>query len=298
MKVRKAIIPVAGFGTRFLPATKVQPKEMLPIADKPVVHYLVEEAVESGIEEILFVINSNKHVIGDYFARDLDLENFLKERNKHDLLDSIKHIHDLAHFLYVHQDEPLGSGDAIMRGRSFINDEPFAVFYADDVMAYPKGKPALKQLIDVYEDKNASVMGLVDIPREYTYKYGVIEGEKLQDRLYKVNNVIEKPKAEDAPSTLASVGRLVLSPDVFEHIEKAPVIKNEIYLASALGTLSESGKMYGYEMDAEWHDCGNKFGFWKANFEMGLQNKEIAEEAKKYLAKFFKEKFSDSTDSN
>ncbi|MDX1608299.1 MAG: UTP--glucose-1-phosphate uridylyltransferase [Candidatus Spechtbacterales bacterium] len=290
-KVRKVIIPVAGMGTRFLPATKVQPKEMLPIADKPVVHYLVEEAVESGIEEILFIINSNKHVIGDYFARDLDLENFLKERGKHDLLDQIKHIHDMAHFMYVHQDEPLGSGDAVMRGRSFINDEPFAVFYADDVMAYPEGKPALKQLIDVYEDKQAAVMGLVDVPKEYTYKYGVIDGEKEAERLYKVNNVVEKPEPAEAPSTLASVGRLVLTPDVFEHLENAPLIKKEVYLASALGTLAENGKMYGYEMDADWHDCGNKFGFWKANFEMGLENKIIKEEAQEYLKKYFEDNF-------
>ncbi|MEX0877587.1 MAG: UTP--glucose-1-phosphate uridylyltransferase [Candidatus Spechtbacterales bacterium] len=288
MKVRKAIIPVAGFGTRFLPATKVQPKEMLPIADKPVVHYLVEEAVEAGIEEILFVINSNKHVIGDYFARDMDLENFLKKRGKEDLLDRIKHIHKMAHFLYVHQDEPLGSGDAILRGESFINNEPFAVFYADDVMDYPKDKPAIGQLIDIYNEYETSVMGLVDVPREYTYKYGVMEGEKLKDKVHRVDKVVEKPKPEDAPSTLASVGRFILTGEVFEHIKNSPEIKNEIYLASALDGLSKSGKMYGYEMEGVWHDCGNKFGFWKANFEIGLKNEEISSEAKEYLEEFFK----------
>lgn len=289
MKVRKAIIPVAGFGTRFLPATKVQPKEMLPIADKPVVHYLVEEAVESGIEEILFVINSNKHVIGDYFARDMDLENFLKERGKDDLLNSIKHIHKMAHFLYVHQDEPLGSGDAVLRGESFINNEPFAVFYADDVIDSP-GRPAIGQLIDVYNQHGTSVMGLVDVPREYTYKYGVIKGEKLDEKVHKVDTVVEKPKPEEAPSTLASVGRFVLTPDVFGHIKNAPVIKNEVYLASALDELSKNGKMYGYEIEGTWHDCGNKFGFWKANFEIGLKNEEISKDAKEYLKEFFKDK--------
>ncbi|MDX1535958.1 MAG: UTP--glucose-1-phosphate uridylyltransferase [Candidatus Spechtbacterales bacterium] len=291
MKVKKAIIPVAGFGTRFLPATKVQPKEMLPIVDKPVVQYLVEEAVESGIEEILFVINSNKHVIGDYFARDLDLENFLKSRGKKDLLDQIRHVHKMAHFMYVHQDEPLGSGDAILRGETFVGNEPFAVFYADDVMAYPKNKPALGQIINAYNKYETSVMGLISVPKKEVFKYGVIRGNKLSEREYKIEDVVEKPEIEKAPSTLASVGRMVLTPNIFEYIRKSSKIKNEIYLASALATLSHEGKMHGYELDVHWHDCGNKFGLWKANFEIGLENPEIAESAKKYIENYFKENY-------
>lgn len=286
-KVTKAIIPVAGYGTRFLPATKVQPKEMLPLVDKPIVHYLVEEAVEAGIEEILFVINSNKHVIGDYFARDLDLENFLQERGKADLMEAIQPIYKLARFLYVHQDEPLGSGDAVLRGRSFVGSEPFAVYYADDVMTYPAGKSTLGQLIDAYDKHGMPVMGLVNVERRLTYKYGIINGKSISDRLWQVEHVVEKPDPEDAPSTLASVGRFVLTPDVFEHIEQSPKLKGEVYLTSALAELANQGKMYGYEMEGTWHDCGHKLGYWKANFELGLQNPEIAEEAKQYLEEKF-----------
>ena len=285
-KVRKAIIPVAGYGTRFLPATKVQPKEMLPIVDKPVVHYLVEEAVESGIEQILFIINSNKHAIADYFARDLNLESFLKEKGKEDLLDKIKHIHNLAHFMYVHQDEPLGSGDAVLKGESFVNEEPFAIFYADDVISYPKGKPALGQLISAYQEQENSVMGLADVPREQISKYGAIQGSKIADRLYKVDNVVEKPLPQNAPSTMASVGRFVITPDIFEYIKKLDKTNDEVYFASALAELAKRGKVYGYEIEGNWHDCGSKFNFWKANIEMGLENPEIAEDAKEYMKNF------------
>ncbi|MEX2144821.1 MAG: UTP--glucose-1-phosphate uridylyltransferase [Candidatus Spechtbacterales bacterium] len=287
-KVRKAIIPVAGYGTRFLPATKVQPKEMLPIVDKPVVHYLVEEAVESGIEEILFITNSNKHAIGDYFARDLNLENFLKERGKTELVDKIKHIHDLAHFMYVHQDDPLGSGDAILKGESFVGGEPFAIFYADDIISCPDRKPALGQLISVYENVGGFVMGLINVSSDDISKYGAIAGSKISERLYKVNDVVEKPPADSAPSTLASVGRFVASPDIFEYIKKLDKENGEVYFASALAELAKEGEVHGYEIEGDWYDCGNKFNFWKANFEMGLKNPEISEEANKYLKNFLK----------
>lgn len=281
--VKKVIIPVAGFGTRFLPATKVQPKEMLPLVDKPVVHYLVEEAVAAGIEQILFVINTNKHAIGDYFARDVNLENFLKERGKDDLLERIRDIHTQAHFLYVHQDEPKGTADAVMRGRPFIGDEPFAVFYADDVMVSPEGKPAIGQLVEVYKEYGTSVMGLVDVPREEVSKYGVVAGEKLTDRTWRVDDAVEKPTSEEAPSTLASVGRMVLTPDIFALIENAEEKKGELYLTDALAQLARQGKMHGYEMEGTWLDCGSKFGFWKANLELALTHPEIGEAARAYL---------------
>lgn len=282
--VRKAVIPVAGSGTRLLPATKAQPKEMMVLVDKPVVHYLVEEAVEAGIEEILFVINSNKHSVGDYFARDLDLERFLEERGKDDLLEKIKHIHNQARFLYVHQDEPLGSGDALLRGRGFLGNEPFAVFYADDVMESPAGKPAIGQLIAAYERQGASVAGLVDVPRAEVTKYGIAQGEKLDERLWKVDQLVEKPSVEEAPTTLASVGRFVLTPDIFDLIEEAEMIKGEVYLASALDALARSGKLYGYEIEGKWHDCGSKIGLWRANLELGLNHPEIGDAARAFLA--------------
>lgn len=287
-KVRKAVIPVAGSGTRLLPATKAQPKEMMILVDKPVVHYLVEEAVAAGIEEILFVINSNKHSVGDYFARDLDLERFLEERGKNDLLEKIKNIHNQARFLYVHQDEPLGSGDALMRGRGFVGDEPFAVFYADDVMESPAGKPAIGQLISAYETHGKSVAGLVDVPREEVFKYGIAQGEKLDERTWRIDELVEKPSVQEAPTTLASVGRFVLTSDIFPLIEKAPQIKGEVYLASALDALSRAGNLYGYEIDGKWHDCGSKIGFWRANFELGLQHPEIGDEATAIAASFQK----------
>lgn len=285
-KVTKAIIPVAGFGTRFLPATKVQPKEMLPVVDKPVVHYLVEEAVEAGITQILFVINSSKHVIGDYFAKDLNLENFLKRRGKKDLLNKIRHIHDMAQFLYVHQDEPLGSGDAIMRGKSFVENEPFAVFYADDIMTYPKNKPAIGQLIKAYNKHGTSMMGLVKVPKEDISKYGVISGKRLGRGVYKVDGVVEKPKPKDAPSSLASVGRFVLAPEIFSCIKRVKKVGGEIYLASALAELAQNNRLNGIEIDGKWHDCGSKFGFWKANFELGLTHPELSRDVEEYLKKF------------
>lgn len=282
--VKKAIIPVAGFGTRLLPATKAQPKEMLPVVDRPVLHYLVAEAAEAGIKQILFVTNSKKHGISDYFSRDLELEKYLQERGKEALIESIRTIHEQADFLYVHQDEPLGSGDAIMRGRGFVGEEPFAVFYADDVIVYPKGKPAIGQLMSVYEQHQVSVMGLVNVPREEVYKYGIIKGEQVADRLYKVEHAVEKPKPEEAPSTLASVGRFVLTADIFPHIEKLEKKNGELYLTDALDMLARDGEMYGYEIEGTWHDCGSKLGLWKANLELGLTHPDIGKEASAYLS--------------
>jgi len=287
-KVRKAIIPVAGTGSRLLPATKVQPKEMMILVDKPVVHYLVEEAVAAGIEEILFVINSNKHSVGDYFARDADLERSLEEKGKLDLLAKIQNIHNQARFLYVHQDEPLGSGDALMRGRGFVGDEPFAVFYADDVMETPEGKPAIGQLIAAYQQYEKPVAGLVNVPKEEVSKYGIVQGEKVDERTWRIDELVEKPSVEDAPTTLASVGRFVLTADIFPLIEKAPQLKGEVYLASALDALSREGNLYGYEMEGKWHDCGSKIGFWRANFELGLKHPEIGAEATAIAAGFKK----------
>jgi UTP--glucose-1-phosphate uridylyltransferase len=282
--VKKAVIPVAGFGTRLLPATKAQPKEMLPVVDRPVLHYLVAEAAEAGIEQILFITNSKKHGISDYFSRDLELEKYLQERGKEALIDSVRSIHEQAEFLYVHQDEPLGSGDAIMRSRGFVGEEPFAVFYADDIMVCPPGKPAIGQLMAAYDEYQAPVMGLMNVPREEVCKYGVIQGEKVAERVYKLERVVEKPKPEDAPSTLVSVGRFVLTHDIFPYIEKLEKKNGELYLTDAIDMLTHDGAMYGYEMEGTWHDCGSKLGLWKANLELGLTHPDIGKEAQEYLA--------------
>lgn len=286
--VSKAIMLVAGSGTRFLPATKVQPKEMLPIVDKPVLQYLVEEAVDAGIKDILFVINANKSAVGAHFSRDYNLEKSLEESGKHDLVDKIRNLHTQANFMYVNQDEPLGTGDALYKGRAFVGEEPFALFYADDVMASPKNKPAIKQVIDVYHKYQSPVAGLVRVSKKDVYKYGVIKGKSLDARTCLIEEIIEKPKVEDAPSNLVSVGRFVLTSDVFQYINRVQKRNGEMYLSDALAILSREGNMYGYEIDGTWHDCGSKIGFWKANFELGLQHPEIGNDVKKFLRKYIK----------
>lgn len=286
-KVTKAIIPVAGFGTRFLPATKAQPKEMLPLVDKPVVQYLVEEAVKSGISDILFITNSSKHSVSDHFSRDLNLEKFLRDRKKYSSLPAINLLHRMARYMHVHQDEPLGSGDAVARARAFVGNDPFAVFYADDVMV-SRGTPAIGQLINAYNRYGASVMGLINVQRKEVSKYGVVKSKKIAPYTHIIEDVVEKPNPRNAPSTLVSVGRFVLTPDIFEHIKNVKKKNGEIYLADALAALAKKGSMYGVELEGTWHDCGSKFGFWRANLELGLKHPEIGKKARAHLESFRK----------
>lgn len=288
-KITKAIIPVAGYGTRFLPATKAQPKEMLALLDKPVVQYLVEEAVEAGIKTIIFVINNNKYNIGDHFSRNLELEQLLKAKKKHVLLQKIQHLHNQAEFLYVHQNEPLGSGDAIMRARPLIGDEPFAIFYADDVMVAPSGsKPAIGQLMDAHERYGTSIMGLVRIPIRDSVLYGMVDGKRVDNTTYKISDVIEKPSPKESPSNLASVGRFIATPEVFQHIPKLKKKGGEIYFADALAILAKQGKLHGRELNARWHDCGSKIGFFRATVELGLCHPEIGKEARSFIKRMLK----------
>lgn len=280
--ITKAIIPVAGFGTRFLPATKVQPKEMLPLVDKPIVEFLVEEAVEAGITDILFITHPTRSNVDEHFSHDKNLENFLRKRGKNNLAKKIEHLHEQANFMFIHQDEPLGNGDAILRGKAFVGNEPFAAFYADDVIISQK-ESALKQLINVYNKYHASVMGLIEVDKRETGNYGVIDGHKINERTYIVNSVVEKPTPKQAPSNLASVGRFILTPDIFDYIEKMKPKNGEVYLSESISAAAKEGKVYGHKIDGIWHDCGNKFGFWKANLELGLVHEEIGEQAKKYL---------------
>lgn len=282
-KITKAVIPVAGIGSRLLPATKVQPKEMIVLVDKPVVHYLVEEAVRSGIESILFVINPNKHIVGDYFTQDKGLEDALQQSGKTSLFEAIKDIHTQAEFFYVHQSTPRGSGDAILCGREFFNNKPFAAFYSDDVITNTK-TPALKQLMKVYNEYEKSVCALINVDKEEVSKYGIIKGKVTNPKTHHIQKFIEKPSQEEAPSTLASIGRFILTPEIFDIIKKTKLFKGEIYLASALNTLAQSGGLYGYEIDGVWHDCGSKIGIWKANVQLGLQDPHLQDQAQEFLA--------------
>ncbi|MFY9457386.1 MAG: UTP--glucose-1-phosphate uridylyltransferase [Candidatus Spechtbacterales bacterium] len=276
-KIRKAVIPVAGFGTRFLPATKAIPKEMLPVVDKPVLQYLVEEAVASGIETIIFVVNKNKHSIQSHFSKDRDFESLLKRAKKYELLEKIREIHKLAEFVYVYQDEPLGSGDAVMRAERLIGDEPFGVFYADDIVR--SKKPALGQLMRSYEKHQGSVLGLFKVPKGEVHRYGIA---KLTGAS-RVEKLVEKPDPANAPSQLASVGRFILTPEIFPKIAKTKKTKGEVYLADAIDALAKEGRVYGHELEGTWYDCGSKAGFLKANFAFALEHPELKMEMKKIL---------------
>lgn len=280
-RVKKAIIPVAGLGTRFLPATKAIPKEMLPVVDKPVIQYLVEEAVASGIETIIFVINQQKQSIVNHFSRNADFEKMLRRAKKYPLLDKVRSIHQLAKFVYVCQDEPLGSGDAIMRAKELVGSEPFGVFYADDIVR--SKVPALGQLISVYEKYKAPVLGLYTVPKEDVRLYGIASGSKVGPRTLKLDTLVEKPDPKTAPTRLASVGRFILTPDIFPKIAKTKKTKGEVYLADAIDALAKDSNVYGYELDGVWHDCGSKIGYLKANLAMALEHEELKEQARKMV---------------
>lgn len=283
-KVKKAIIPVAGLGTRFLPATKAIPKEMMPVCDKPVVQYLVEEAIESGIETIIFVTNKNKRAIADHFSRSRELESLLLRAKKSDLLDKVKHIHTHAEFLYVTQEEPLGTGDAVMRARGLVGDEPFAVFYADDIVVAPKGKPAIAQLMKVYERYGASVLGLVRVKRSQSYLYGMAKGKKIDERILRIDTLVEQPKPKDAPSAFASMGRHILTPKIFEHIPKINKTRGELKLTDAIARLANDEEgLYACELEGIWYDCGSKAGFLKANVALALEHPELKKDIKSIL---------------
>ncbi len=282
-KIKKAILPVAGFGTRFLPATKAQPKEMLPIVDKPVIQYLVEEAVAAGIEEIIFVTGRGKRAIEDHFDTSFELEKTLVEKHKRDMLGEVQKIAKLAKFTYVRQPEPLGDGHAILCARHLVYpDESVAVLFGDDVI---DGKvPAIKQLIDIYEKYTDPVIALSEVPREDVHRFGVVNPHKIDDRLYEIRAFIEKPKTEEAPSNLIAVGKYVITPDVFDKLEQSRNDAGEIRLANAfVRMLADNRPIYGYKVEGKRYDCGDKFGFLQATIHMGLKHPETKEKLRKYL---------------
>ncbi len=257
MKIRKAVLPVAGVGTRFLPATKVVPKELLPIVDKPAIQYLVEEAVLSGIEEVIFVISKGKELIRDHFSHHPELEGFLEKKGKHDLLNKVKPIHKAAKFTYVYQDEPLGDGHAVLMAEEAVGNEPFVVLFGDDIV---KGDiPAAKQLMDQF--KGESVLAVERIPKEKTVLYGVIKPGKQEGRLYEVTDMVEKPEPDEAPSDLGVIGKYVCPPEIFDALKEAPHGKDgEIRLIDGFIKLKESQNIWAVEIEGERFDTGNPGG--------------------------------------
>ncbi|MBX9954133.1 UTP--glucose-1-phosphate uridylyltransferase GalU [Peribacillus simplex] len=284
-KVRKAIIPAAGLGTRFLPATKAMPKEMLPIVDKPTIQYIVEEAVASGIEDIIIVTGKGKRAIEDHFDYAPELEQNLMEKGKVDLLNKVQYSTNLANIHYIRQKEPKGLGHAIWCARKFIGDEPFAVLLGDDIVK-THGKPCLNQLIDVYDRYNSSVIGVQQVPNEDVSKYGIISMKNgLIDRdCFHIDNLIEKPKVKDAPSNYAIMGRYILRPEIFEILEnQTPGAGGEIQLTDAIKSLNEGQMVCAYKFEGIRYDVGDKFGFVKAQIEFALERKDLRDNLIHYL---------------
>ena len=282
MKVRKAIIPAAGLGTRFLPATKAQPKEMLPIVDKPTIQYIIEEAVASGIEEILIVTGRNKKCIEDHFDRSVELELELEKAHKDEMLEMVKEISDIADIHYIRQKEPRGLGHAILCARAFVGDEPFAVLLGDDVV--DADVPCLKQLMDCYREYKTSILGVQTVPRDYVNKYGIVDGLHIEDRVYKVKNLVEKPAVEEAPSNVAILGRYIITPQIFNILEETkPGKGGEIQLTDALQTLISQEAMYAYNFQGKRYDVGDKLGFLQATVEFALKREELREPFMNYL---------------
>jgi UTP-glucose-1-phosphate uridylyltransferase len=288
-KVKKAIIPAAGLGTRFLPATKAQPKEMLPIVDKPTIQFIVEEAVQSGIEDILIITSGNKRSIEDHFDKSYELEDTLEKKQKHELLQIVKEISNMVNIHYIRQKEPKGLGHAVLCAKSFINDEPFAVLLGDDIVyTNKKQKPAIKQLMDIYSKRGASVVGVQTVDKEEVNKYGIIKPSnnwKATDkRLYRLTDMVEKPDIKDAPSQLAVLGRYVLSPEIFSYLETQEAgAGNEIQLTDAIRRLLEIQQVYAYDFEGQRYDVGDKFGFIQATIDYALRDEKLKEKTQSYI---------------
>lgn len=282
MKVRKAIIPAAGLGTRFLPATKAQPKEMLPIVDKPTIQYIIEEAVASGIEEILIITGRNKKSIEDHFDKSVELEMELEKASKDEILEMVRGISDMVDIHYIRQKEPKGLGHAIHCAKSFVGDEPFAVMLGDDVVE--SKVPCLKQLINCYNEYKTSILGVQEVAEENVNKYGIIDGLHIEGRVYKVKGLVEKPAIEEAPTNIAILGRYIITPQIFEILENTkPGKGGEIQLTDALETLMRSEAMYAYNFEGRRYDVGDKLGFLEATVEFALKRSELREGFIEYL---------------
>ncbi len=282
MKVKKAVFPVAGLGTRFLPATKSSPKEMLPLIDKPLVQYVVEEAVASGIEQILFVTGRGKHNIEDHFDISVELEAHLYNRGKDQELSRVREIAEMVNIFYVRQRQAMGLGHAILCAKDFVGNEPFAVLLGDDIV--DADRPCLGQLLDVFNLQGRSVLALEKVPLENISSYGCVAADKVGDRTFRVTNMVEKPQRDEAPSDMAIIGRYVLTPRIFEILEnQAPGKGGEIQLTDAILTLSKEEAVYGCLFEGLRHDCGDKLGFLKATVDMALKRNEFSAEFEAFL---------------
>jgi UTP--glucose-1-phosphate uridylyltransferase len=289
MQIKKAVFPVAGLGTRFLPATKASPKEMLPLIDKPLVQYVVEEAVASGIEQILFVTGRSKRAIEDHFDISFELETLLKEKKKDDELKEIREIADMVNIFYVRQKEALGLGHAILCAREFVGNDPFAVLLGDDII--DAEKPCLAQLLDVYKKYRGPVLALEQVPMENISSYGCVKANQISERVFEVLDMVEKPKREEAPSDLAIIGRYVLTPEIFPILEKQkPGKGGEIQLTDAILKLSREEAIYGCKFEGIRHDCGDKLGFLMATVDLALKRKEFNGAFREFLKRKVAEK--------
>lgn len=280
--IKKAVIPAAGLGTRFLPATKAQPKEMLPIVDKPTIQYIIEEAVNSGIEDIIIVTGRNKRAIEDHFDKSVELEMLLERTGKHDMLQIVESISNLVDIHYVRQKEPLGLGHAVLCAKKFIGNEPFAVLLGDDII--DSDVPALRQMIEQYNRVQSSVLGVKDVPRSEVHKYGIVNYDQQIGELYTVKGLVEKPPAEKAPSTQAIIGRYILTPAIFEMLEEVkPDQKGEIQLTDAIDRLLTKESIYSYVIKGKRYDVGDKFGFLQASIDFALKRPDLKEKLEQYL---------------
>ncbi|EQK43961.1 UTP-glucose-1-phosphate uridylyltransferase [[Clostridium] bifermentans ATCC 638] len=280
--VKKAIIPAAGLGTRFLPATKSQPKEMLPIVDKPTLQYIIEEAINSGIEEILIITGRNKKSIEDHFDKSVELELELKQKGKTEMLEMIQEISNMVNIHYIRQKEPKGLGHAIHCAKSFIGDEPFAVLLGDDIV--DSDIPCLKQLIDTYDEYKTSILGVQEVAKEDANKYGILNCKYIEDRVYKVKDMIEKPNVEEAPSNIAILGRYIITPAIFEILEnQAPGKGGEIQLTDALKTLAQHEAIYAYNFEGRRYDVGDKLGFLEATIDFALKKENLRDGLMNYM---------------
>jgi len=280
--IKKVIIPVAGLGTRFLPATKAQPKEMLPLVDKPIIQYLVEEAVASGITEVIFVTGRGKRAIEDHFDYAYELEQTLKSRGKKELLKTVREISDLASFTYVRQKEPRGDGDALLAAAHLVGDEPCAVLFGDDII--DDRVPCLKQMLPVFRAHGEPVVALDEVAQSEVSSYGIVAAERTEDeRVFRVKRIVEKPKADRAPSRLAIVGKYIITKEIFRELDRLRSKHGEIHLSDALGRYCSHGEVYGYRFRGTRYDCGSKIGFLKAVVDFGLKHEETKKEFLRHL---------------
>ncbi len=282
-KIKKLVIPVAGLGTRFLPATKAQPKEMLPVIDKPIIQYVVEDAVKSGITDIIMVTGPSKRAVEDHFSPNYELVNLLKKQGKEDVAEEVKKIADMANFIFIRQKGPYGNGTPVLCAKNIVGDEPFAVMWGDEFF-YTPHKPQLQQLMEVYEKYGDPVVTTCKVSNEDTKKYGIIDALEVEKDIYKVKKIIEKPGPDKAPSNLAMLGGFILTPDIFEALEKTKLGKDgELWVADAHEKVLKKRSYYACLVDGTYYDTGSKLGYLKANVDFALRDKKLADDFRDYL---------------